>query len=94
MFGMNPIVYVDRSIKLIEKVPELLAITIFLKSFLTSSWYKMTLRINKIIIIAPIAPNKYLTLVFISCNKLPNDNKARARPEIGMGNFLMRFIFI
>ena len=48
IFGINAMVYVDKSIKLIEKVPELLAITGFLKSFLIDEGYNINFESIKI----------------------------------------------
>lgn len=75
-----------------EKVPKLLAITGFLKSFLTSSGYLMILRTNNTKRIAPNVPNKYLTSGFWSYNKFPKENNARIKPETGNGTFLTYFI--
>ena len=56
ILGVIDIRYVDKIIKLIEKVPELLAITGFLKSSLMHFGYKMTFKIIRIRKITPIDP--------------------------------------
>ena len=84
--------YVDNNIKLMEKVPELLRITGFFKSFLMSSGYKITFKIKRIMNIIAINPKRYLICGWISCIRLPSDNSARINPEIGMGRFLIMFI--
>ena len=56
---MNGIRYVDKTIKLIEKVPELLKIIGFFKSFLIILGYKITFKSNNAKKISPIVPNKY-----------------------------------
>ena len=58
--SINGIRYVDKIIKLMEKVPELLTMTGFLKSSLMLCGYKMIFNIIKIKIRAPIVPNAYL----------------------------------
>ena len=54
--GLNCMIYVDRIIKLMEKVPELVAITGFFKSSVMSLVYKISFKIIKIKNINPIPP--------------------------------------
>lgn len=75
-----------------EKVPELLAITGFLKSFLMSWGYEITFKIINTSTIIPKIPNKYFKLGLISCRRLPKENSASINPDIGMGIFLIIFI--
>ena len=75
-----------------EKVPELLTITGFLKSFLMSVGYKITFKIIKIKNITPRVPNMYLKVGWMSWVRLPKDSNARINPEIGMGIFLIKSI--
>ena len=56
MVALNLMMYVDRIIKLMENVPELLTITGFLKSFLMISGYIMTFKTIKIKNINPMPP--------------------------------------
>ena len=79
--------HVDKSIKLIENAPELLARTLLLKSFLISSGKIKTLRIIKMSKITPIAANKY----GIS-NKLPKENSERAKHTIEIGILLINIL--
>lgn len=58
--GSNCITYVDRIIKLMENVPELLMTIGFLKSSLMSFGYKMIFKIIKIKNIVPMPPKRYL----------------------------------
>lgn len=62
ILGVNDVRYVDKSIKAIEKVPELLTMTGFLKSFFMVSEYKIIFKSIKIRNIPPMPPNKYLKL--------------------------------
>ena len=56
MVALNLMMYVDRIIKLMENVPELLTITGFLKSFLMISGYIATFKTIKIKNINPMPP--------------------------------------
>lgn len=58
--GINGWRYVDKIIKLIENVPELLTITGFLKSSLIEFGYKITLKTIKIKNTAPMPAHRYL----------------------------------
>lgn len=58
--GLNSMMYVDRIIKLMEKVPELLTITGFLKSFLTEFGYKTVFKTIKIKNTNPMLPKMIL----------------------------------
>ena len=84
--------YVDNNIKLMEKVPELLTIMGFLKSFLMSAGYEITVKTTKMISTIPIAPKRYLIYGSMSCNRFPKDSIARINPVIGIGMFLIMFI--
>ena len=58
--GLNCMAYVDRIIKLMEKVPELLAIIGFLKSCLIFEGYKISFDVIKIKRTIPIAAHEIL----------------------------------
>ena len=75
-----------------EKVPELLAMTGFLKSFLMLSVYKISFKRIKIKNIAPMPPKRYLKYGLMSCVRFPRENNARINPQIGIGIFLIKFI--
>ena len=87
IFGINCERYVDKSIKLIEKVPELLAITGFFKSSLIFLGYKMSLANIKTMKTIPIEAQIILKYGCVSFNRFPRDNNARISPQIGIGIF-------
>ena len=60
ILGINDKRYVDKIIKLMENVPELLVMIGFLKSFFISAGYKITFKIIKIKNITPKLPNRSL----------------------------------
>ena len=60
VLGVNDERYVDKSIKLMEKVPELLIKTGFFRELATVFGYKIAFSITKTKNIAPILPNAYL----------------------------------
>ena len=63
----------------------------FDKSLFTIPGYIISFKTSKNIKITPIAPQIILGKPW---SKLPKDKRARINPEMGIGNFSMKFILI
>ena len=71
-----------------ENVPELLAMTGFLRSFLMSAGYRITFKTINAKNIDAISPQAIFRIGLMSFNRFPNENKASISPERGIGMFL------
>ena len=86
----NGLRYVPKSIKAIEKVPNVLKVIKVFSSFIKMSEYKASFNITKKIRTDPIIKNMLLK----SVNILPNDKIAKIRPVIAKGRFFIIFIIL
>ena len=93
IFGINGERYVDKSIKLIEKVPELLVSIGFWKSSFIFSGYNINLDIINIKNIRPIVAHMAFKRGCVSFKRFPSENNARITPHIGRGIFSIMILF-